>query len=86
MPWSKTSSISLILLILWKKEPFAGKIKFSLVAGDLPPGIHIESDGKRIYGMAPDADTQYAFTIRATGSRGKYADAVFKMETLGKIS
>jgi hypothetical protein len=56
MPWSKTSSISLILLILWKKEPFAGKIKFSLVAGDLPPGIHIESDGKRIYGMAPDAD------------------------------
>ncbi|VDH92349.1 Hypothetical predicted protein [Mytilus galloprovincialis] len=64
------------------KEPSGGRIRFSLVAGDFPPGIHLESDRSRIYGIAPDVDAQYSFTIRATGSRGRFEDAVFKMETI----
>jgi hypothetical protein len=53
-------------------------------AGTFPPGIKLEADYGRIYGLVPDSDATYTITIRATDVHGQYADSVFKIVTRGK--
>lgn len=50
----------------------------------MPPGVRLDSVNSRIYGKVPDVDGLYSFTIRATNEDDKYADAVFRMEIIGK--
>lgn len=59
---------------------------YRVVAGTMPPGLRIDSAGSRITGRVPDLDAIYSFTVRATNSNDKYADAVFRMEIIGRYT
>ena len=50
----------------------------------MPPGLSLESANSRIYGRVPDVDGLFSFTVRATNQDDKFADAVFRMEIIGK--
>ncbi|XP_060065434.1 EGF-like repeat and discoidin I-like domain-containing protein 3 [Ylistrum balloti] len=69
-------------LKLEAEDPEGGTITFALVAGDLPPGIKLNGTTGHVVGEVPDETNSYSFTIRALDSHNKYADAVFRMETL----
>lgn len=56
---------------------------YSRVAGDFPPGVHLDSASGVITGIIPDADATYSFTIRATDGHGKYADNIFRIVVRG---
>ncbi|XP_045200208.2 uncharacterized protein LOC123554260 [Mercenaria mercenaria] len=63
-------------------DPENGKMEYRVVAGTMPPGLQIDSAGSRITGHVPDVNAIYSFTVRATNSNDKYADAVFRMEIM----
>ncbi|OWF47459.1 uncharacterized protein LOC110454282 [Mizuhopecten yessoensis] len=63
-------------------DPENQDVRFELVAGDFPVGVNIVKHPWRILGVALDEDAIYTFTIRATDASDKYADAVFKIETI----
>lgn len=67
-------------------DPEGGHVTYSVVAGNLPPGVTLDSSLGEIKGLAPDADTTYTFTVRATDSQGKYADNVLQMKVRGSNS
>ncbi|XP_069108496.1 uncharacterized protein [Argopecten irradians] len=69
-------------LKLEAEDPEGRALKFALVAGDLPPGFKLNGTTGHVTGVVPDVTTSYKFTIRAIDVHNKYADAVFKMETL----
>jgi hypothetical protein len=58
-------------------------MEYRVVAGTMPPGLRIDSSGSRIIGQVPDVNAIYSFTVRATNTNDKYADAVFRMEIIG---
>ncbi|OWF47462.1 EGF-like repeat and discoidin I-like domain-containing protein 3 [Mizuhopecten yessoensis] len=64
------------------EDPEGGTLTFALVAGNLPPGITLNGTTGLVVGVVPDVTRSYSFTIRALDFHNKYADAVFKMETL----
>ncbi|OWF47457.1 uncharacterized protein LOC110454281 [Mizuhopecten yessoensis] len=64
-------------------DPEGGQVTYSVVAGDLPPGITLDSTLGQVKGLAPDADTTYSFTVRATDYQSKYADNVLQMKVRG---
>ncbi|KAL4219765.1 Lactadherin [Mactra antiquata] len=63
-------------------DPENMKMEYKVVAGTMPPGLTIDSNGSRITGKVPDVDALYSFTVRATNSYDKYADAVFRMQII----
>ncbi|XP_060563332.1 lactadherin-like [Ruditapes philippinarum] len=63
-------------------DPENGKMEYRVVAGTMPPGLRIDSSGSRIIGQVPDVNAIYSFTVRATNTNDKYADAVFRMEII----
>ncbi|XP_033741969.1 uncharacterized protein LOC117328546 [Pecten maximus] len=67
-------------------DPEGGHVTYSVVAGDLPPGITLDPSLGEVKGLAPDADTTYTFTVRATDSHGKYSDNVLQMKVRGSNS
>ncbi|XP_060065430.1 uncharacterized protein LOC132545759 [Ylistrum balloti] len=67
-------------------DPEGGQVTYSVVAGALPPGVALDSTLGLVKGLAPDADTTYTFTIRATDYQGKYADKVLQMKVRGSNS
>lgn len=54
-----------------------------VVSGVLPRGVTLNNVTGYLTGVAPDEDDVFRFTIRAIDEHGKYADAIFKMETVG---
>lgn len=56
---------------------------YSVVAGDVPPGMVLDPALGQVKGLAPDADTTYTFTVRATDYHGKYADNIFRIKVRG---
>ncbi|OWF47460.1 EGF-like repeat and discoidin I-like domain-containing protein 3 [Mizuhopecten yessoensis] len=64
------------------EDPEGEHITFEIVAGALPPGITLDVTSGHVKGVIPDVTGSYSFTIRAQDTHGKYADSVFKMETL----
>ncbi|XP_069108516.1 lactadherin-like [Argopecten irradians] len=73
------SDINIPLEVL---DPESQDVRFELVAGNFPIGLKIAKNPWRIEGIVPDEDAIFTFTIRALDSSDKYADAVFKIETL----
>ncbi|XP_033741967.1 uncharacterized protein LOC117328544 [Pecten maximus] len=73
------SGIAIPLEVL---DPESQDVRFELVAGDFPTGLSIVKNPWRIQGIVPDEDAIFTFTIRALDTSDKYADAVFKIETL----
>ena len=65
------------------QDPEGGHLRFVLVAGDLPPGIKLNGTTGTIEGVVPDMSEMFSFTIRAIDVHDKYADAIFRMETIG---
>ncbi|XP_078322498.1 uncharacterized protein LOC111102480 [Crassostrea virginica] len=66
------------------EDPEGTRLHFVVVSGDLPRGVILNNVTGYLTGIAPDADDVFKFTIRAIDEHGKYADAIFKMETVAK--
>lgn len=54
-----------------------------VVSGELPEGVTLNNVTGHITGIIPDVEDIFKFTIRAIDEHNKYADALFKMETIG---
>lgn len=65
------------------QDPEGTRLHFEVVSGDLPKGVTLNNATGYVTGIAPDEDDIFKFTIRAIDEHGKYADAIFKMETVG---
>lgn len=65
------------------QDPERTRLHFEVVSGDLPKGVTLNNATGYVTGIAPDVDDIFKFTIRAIDEHGKYADAIFKMETVG---
>ncbi|XP_071114843.1 uncharacterized protein [Haliotis cracherodii] len=63
------------------KDPEGGELIYTVVAGDLPPGIILDPRKGVIRGFAPDENALYVVTIRAFDNQHKHADAIFRFET-----
>ncbi|XP_062572716.1 lactadherin-like [Saccostrea cucullata] len=61
--------------------PGSGNLTFEIIAGSLPYGVFLDSENRRIYGIVPDHDAEYTFTVRAKTEYGKFADAVFHFDS-----
>ncbi|XP_064594456.1 lactadherin-like [Liolophura sinensis] len=70
----------LISVYVHAEDPEGGDLIYSVVSGDLPPGILLDPKTGHIYGTAPDEDATYIFGIRATDHHGKFADGIFRLE------
>lgn len=66
------------------EDPERTRLHFEVVSGDLPKGVTLNNATGYVTGIAPDVDDIFKFTIRAIDEHGKYADAIFKMETVAK--
>jgi hypothetical protein len=51
---------------------------WTLVAGELPPGLELTESPRRITGTPTTAGT-FTFTVRVTDSRGAFAERTFSI-------
>lgn len=75
-----------LTIFVYLQDPENGPLEYKLVGGDLPTGVTLDETGGFINGVVPDIERFYTFTIRAINNQTKYADSVFKMEVLCKLS
>ncbi|XP_062619092.1 uncharacterized protein LOC134280666 [Saccostrea cucullata] len=65
-------------------DPEGTDLHFMIVSGDLPQGVSLNNVTGYIEGVIPDVEEIFKFGVRAIDEHGKYADAIFKMETVVK--
>ncbi|XP_067676556.1 uncharacterized protein [Haliotis asinina] len=68
-----------ISVFIHAKDPEGRGMTYNVVAGDLPVGISLDPLTGELKGVAPDIDSTYVVTVRATNTLGAFADAIFKI-------